>query len=105
MPPTPRRGHRRPTPSERARDGSLRIIHVVAIVDAVLLAALLLTLVVSGGAVSVVGPIYLLGLVYLVYLAAIGAMRGLWGWWFAGVVLVTAGLGALPAEARLRREL
>jgi hypothetical protein len=84
---------------------SLRIIHVVAIIDLVLLAALLLALVLSGGAVSIVGPIYVFGLVYLVYLAAFGAMRGMWGWWFPGVVLITGGLGALPAEARLRREL
>jgi hypothetical protein len=60
----------------------------------------------SDEAVSVLGPIHGLGYVYLLYLTATGALRGLWGWWFPAIVLVTGGpLGSLLGEVRLRREL
>jgi hypothetical protein len=99
MPPAPRAA-----PSDRARRASLQLVRTVAIIEAVLLLALVLGLVVFPGAVSIVGPLFGLAFAYLVYLAATGVTRGMWGWWFPGVVLVTVGLGTIPAERRLLGE-
>jgi hypothetical protein len=99
MPPAPRA-----RPSDRARLVSLQLVRAFATVEAVLLLALVLGLVVFPGAVSIVGPIFGLAYAYLFYLTATGATRGMWGWWFPGVVLVTVGLGAIPGERRLREQ-
>src|SRR3954468_18720676 len=81
---------RRAAPSPRARERSLRLIHVVAIVEAVLLVFFLVALATgSAGAVSVVGPAFGIAVAYLVYLAATGAGRGMWGWWFPALARVT----------------
>jgi hypothetical protein len=104
MPPAPRT---RPAPSARARHASLNLVLAVGIIDALLLLVLLYVAFVdrSDGAVSVIGPTHGLGYVYLLYLTGTGAMRGMWGWWFPGLVLITGGpLGTLLGELRLRRE-
>jgi uncharacterized membrane protein len=107
----PTASRHRPTPtapSPRARRAALNIVLAVGIVDGLLLLVLLYFAFVnrSDEAVSVLGPIHGLGYVYLLYLTATGALRGLWGWWFPAIVLVTGGpLGSLLGEVRLRREL
>jgi hypothetical protein len=97
----------RPTPSARARRASLNLVLAVGIIDGLLLLVLLYVAFVNrnDSAVSVLGPIHGLGYVYLLYLTATGAGRGMWGWWFPGVVLITGGpLGSILGELRLRRE-
>jgi hypothetical protein len=83
---------------------SYGIILGAAAVDAVFLAGLLVALAVgSDGAVSVLAPLFGFGYVYLVYLAATGATRGKWGWWYPGLVAITAGpIGAALGARRLR---
>jgi hypothetical protein len=108
-PPAPERPARYEAraPTARARRAALNIILTVGIIDAVLLLVLLYVAFVdrNDGAVSVIGPIHGLGYVYLLYLTATGAMRGMWGWWFPGVVFITGGpLGTILGELRLRRE-
>jgi hypothetical protein len=76
-----------------------------AAVDAVFLVGLLIALAAgSSDAVGVLGPLFGLGYVYLVYLAATGATRGRWGWWYPGLVAITAGpIGAVLGARRLHR--
>ena len=98
----------RPTPSARARRASLNLVLAVGIIDGLLLLVLLYVAFVNrnDSAVSVLGPIHGLGYVYLLYLTGTGAMRGMWGWWFPGLVLVTGGpLGSIAGEIVLRRRL
>jgi hypothetical protein len=99
MPPAPRA-----TPSTPARRATLQIVLAAGVVEAVLVVLLLLAVVALRGAVSLVGPIAALAFAYVLYLAATGAIRGMWGWWFPGVVLVTAGLAAIPLARRMRDE-
>jgi hypothetical protein len=102
VPPPPRR-----VPSERARRASLNLVLTVGIVDGLLLLVLLYVAFVNrnDAAVSILGPIHGLGYVYLLYLTLVGAGRGMWGWWFPGVVLVTGGpLGSILGDMRLRRQ-
>jgi hypothetical protein len=97
MPPAPRA-----VPPDRARRASLQLVRATAVVEAILAVLLAVAIAAAPSAISLVGPLFGLAYGYLVYLAATGATRGKWGWWFPGVVLVTAGLGAIPAERRLR---
>jgi hypothetical protein len=75
-----------------------------ATVDAAFLVGLLVALAAgSDGAVGVLAPLFGFGYVYLVYLAATGAIRGRWGWWYPGLVAITAGpIGAVLGARRLR---
>jgi len=75
-----------------------------AVVDAVFLVGLLVALATgSDGAVGVFAPLFGFGYIYLVYLTATGATRGKWGWWFPGLVAITAGpIGAVLGARRLR---
>jgi hypothetical protein len=81
-----------------------RIMLGAAAVDAVFLVGLLVALAVgSDGAVGVLAPLFGFGYVYLVYLTATGATRGKWGWWYPGLVAITAGpIGAVLGARRLR---
>jgi hypothetical protein len=90
----------------RRRRIALNVIIGAAIVDAILLAGLVVALVVgSGGAVEILGPLYVFGFVYLLYLAATGAMQGNWGWGFFGLVALTLGpAGAIFGARRMRTE-
>ncbi|MEA2229664.1 MAG: hypothetical protein QOH46_331 [Solirubrobacteraceae bacterium] len=95
-----------PAPSARARRSALNIVLAVGVIDGLLLLVLLYVAFVdrNESAISVLGPIHGLGYIYLLYLTGTGAMRGMWGWWFPGVVLITGGpLGSLLGELRLRR--
>ena len=80
------------------------IIVGAAAVDAVFLLGLLVALAAgSDGAVGILAPLFVFGYVYLLYLTATGAMRGKWGWWFPGLVAITAGpIGAVLGARRLR---
>jgi hypothetical protein len=93
-----------PAPAPTMGRRSYRIILGAAAVDAVFLAGLLVALAIgSDGAVGVLAPLFGFGYVYLVYLTATGATRGKWGWWFPGLVAITAGpIGAALGARRLR---
>jgi hypothetical protein len=80
------------------------VIVGAAVVDAVFLVGLLIALAAgSDAATGVLVPLFVFGYVYLVYLAATGAMRGKWGWWYPGLVAITAGpIGAVLGARRLR---
>src|SRR3954453_11637575 len=97
-----------PAPSDPAPAMGSRAYGVMlgaAAVDALFLVGLLIALPAgSSGAVSVLGPLFGFGYVYLVYLAATGATRGRWGWWYPGLVAITAGpIGAVLGARRLHR--
>jgi hypothetical protein len=95
----------RPT-TPRGRRIALNVILGAAVVDAVFLVGLVVALVAgSGGAIEILGPLYLFGFVYLLYLAATGAMHRNWGWGFLGLVAVTLGpAGAIYGARRMRTE-
>jgi hypothetical protein len=80
------------------------VIVGAAAVDAVFLLGLLVALAAgSDGAIGILAPLFVFGYVYLLYLTATGAMRRKWGWWFPGLVAVTAGpIGAVLGARRLR---
>jgi hypothetical protein len=90
----------------RGRKIALNVVLGAAIVDAVFLVGLVIALIAGGGgAVTILGPLYLFGFVYLLYLAATGAMRGNWGWSYFGLVAITLGpAGALYGARRMRTE-
>jgi len=92
------------------RDETLKqldLIRVVALVDAFLLAPLVVAaLSEEEGIVNVLGPIHGVGFLALLYLCARGAREGRWGWWFPALVVVTLGPpGSLSGDLRIRREL
>jgi ABC-type Fe3+ transport system permease subunit len=82
-------------------------VRIVAILDALLLVPLVIAAVSDAdGVVSVLGPIHGVGFLILVYLTVVGSGRGLWGWWFPAIVVVTAGPpGSLIGDLRIRRQL
>jgi hypothetical protein len=95
-----------PAPSAAALRISLNVVLGAAIADAVFLVGLLIALAAGGGAVRILGPLYLLGFVYLLYLAAKGAMDRRWGWSYVVLVAVTLGpIGAIIGERRMRARL
>jgi hypothetical protein len=95
----------RPT-TPHGRRIALNVILGAAIVDAVFLAGLVIALVAgAGGAVPVLGALFVFGYVYLLYLAATGAMGGVWGWGYFALVAVTLGpAGAIYGERRMRAQ-
>jgi hypothetical protein len=100
--------HPDPSAGDAVRRRPLNLVRAVGLLDGLLLVALLYVAFVDrhDGAVSVLGPIHGFGYVALLYLTAAGALRGLWGWWFPGAVLITGGpLGSLLGELRLRRRI
>jgi hypothetical protein len=93
-------------PSDAALRISLNVVLGAAVVDAVFLVALLIALAAGGGAVTVLGSLYVFGFVYLLYLAAKGAMDRRWGWSYLVLVAVTLGpVGAIVGERRMRAQL
>jgi hypothetical protein len=82
-------------------------IAVVALVDAVLLAALLAaSLTDSESWVDVLGPVHGLAFLLELFLAVRGAGERIWGWWFPAAVVVTGGpLGALIGHRVVTRRL
>ncbi len=85
----------------------LDVIRIVAIVDGVLLIALLIAAVTdSEGIVNVLGPIHGVGYLILLFLCIRGAAERMWGWWFPALVVVTLGPpGSLIGDLRIRRTL
>jgi hypothetical protein len=103
----PRPSAARSGPSPRARRIALTILLAAAVIDGLLLLALVVGLLVAPGSaiVELLGTIYVFGWIYLVYLALTGSRRGMWDWRFPAFVAVTGGaIGALIGCLRMRRE-
>jgi hypothetical protein len=85
----------------------LNLIRIIAIVDGVLLLALVAAAVTdSEGVVNVLGPVHGIGYLILLFLCIRGAAEQLWGWWFPALVVVTLGPpGSLIGDVRIRRAL
>lgn len=85
----------------------LRIVRSVALIDLVLLCALVAAALTGQRAlVQVLGPLHGINYLLLVVIVAAAALDGIWGWWFPVVVLCTAGVpGALIGEWLIRRRL
>ena len=85
----------------------LRRVAVVAIIDAVLLVALLAASLTDREAwVDVLGPVHGIGFLLELFLAVRGAGERFWGWWFPLAVIGTGGpLGALIGHRVVTRKL
>lgn len=85
----------------------LRRIAILAVVDALLLAALLFaSLTDRESAVSVLGPLHGFGFLAEAYVAVRGAGDQRWGWWFPAAIAFTAGPpGALVGHRVISRRL
>jgi hypothetical protein len=85
----------------------LNVIRVVALLDALLLAPLVVAAILGEeGVVDVLGPIHGFGFLVLLFLCVRGAGEGMWGWWFPALVVVTLGPpGSLLGDLRIRRRL
>lgn len=84
----------------------LDITLVLGILDGLLLVVLLYVAFLdrSDTAVSTIGPIHGFGFLALLGLTGYGAKLRYWGWWYPGIVLVTAGpLGTIVGDIVLRR--
>ena len=86
---------------------ALRVVGIVALVDFLLLVPLVIAaLEHSEGTVDVLGPLHGVGFVILVGLVVRGAVKGLWGWWFPAIAVVTGGPpGCLAGDLYIRRRL
>ncbi len=86
---------------------SLNVVAVVAVIDAFLLVPLVVAaLEHAEGTVDVLGPLHGGGFLLLMGLIVRGTLKGLWGWWFPLIALVTAGPpGCLIGDLRIRRSL
>jgi len=85
----------------------LRLVRWLALVDVVLLVALIASAVTGArGLVHILGPLHGVNFLVLLVTAATAALDGLWGWWFPAVILVTADpIGALLGEWVIERRL
>ena len=85
----------------------LRVIRVVAILDFILLAPLVVAAIGEGErVVNLLGPIHGVGFLFLLFLCVRGVGQDRWGWWFPVIVVITLGPpGSLIGERRIRREL
>lgn len=92
--------------SERTRH-RLRTVRRVALVDLVLLVALVSSSLTDRREfVQVLGPLHGVNFLLLLVVAATAALDGLWGWWFPGVILITAGPpGAFVGEWVISRRM
>lgn len=86
---------------------ALRVVAIVAAVDFLLLVPLVIAaLDHAEGTVDVLGPLHGAGFVLLVGLVVRGAMKGLWGWWFPVIAVITGGPpGCLAGDLYIRRQL
>ncbi|GAB4193270.1 MAG: hypothetical protein OHK0022_08020 [Roseiflexaceae bacterium] len=95
-------------PDERGRiQRRLRIVQYVALVDLVLLIALVAASL-SGNRelVRILGPLHGGNFLLLVVIALTAAADGLWSWWFPVGIVVSGGpVGALVGEWLIRRRL
>ncbi len=85
----------------------LNLIRPIAIVDALLLVALVIAaLNENESVVDWLGPLHGVGYLILLFLCARGAAERLWGWWFPAIVVVTLGPpGSLIGDVKIRRDL
>lgn len=83
----------------------LRIVRVVALVDFVLLLALVsAALTGQREMVQILGPLHGINFLLLLVIVGVGAIDGVWEWWFPVAVLLTAGPpGAFLGEWIMRR--
>ena len=86
---------------------ALRVVGIVALLDFLLLVPLVIAaLDHSEGTVDVLGPLHGAGFVLLVGLVVRGAVKGLWGWWFPVIAVVTGGPpGCLAGDLYIRRQI
>lgn len=84
---------------------ALRVVGVVAVLDFLLLVPLVIAaLEHAEGTVDVLGPLHGVGFVILIGLVVRGVVKGLWGWWFPIIAVVTGGPpGCLAADLYIRR--
>ncbi len=84
----------------------LRVLRYLALVDAILLVALVLSaLTGTKSLVHVLGPLHGVNFLILLVTAGTAALDGLWGWWFPALILVTAGpIGTLIGERVITRQ-
>jgi len=83
----------------------LRVVRWLALVDAVLLIALVLSALTGAkNLVHILGQLHGVNFLILLVTAGTAALDGLWGWWFPALILVTAGpIGALLGERAIAR--
>ena len=86
---------------------ALRVVGVVALLDFLLLVPLVIAaLDHAESTVDVLGPLHGAGFVILIALVVRGAVKGLWGWWFPVLAVVTGGPpGCLAGDLYIRRQL
>jgi hypothetical protein len=84
----------------------LRIVHWIALADALLLIALVTSsLTGRRDFVHVLGPLHGVNFLLLLTAAATAALDRLWGWWFPLAILLTAGpIGALGGARLIARQ-
>ncbi len=85
----------------------LRVVRLIALLDLVLLLALVVAAITGQRAlVRVLGPVHGINFLFLLTVAATAALDGLWGWWFPTAIFLTGGpLGALIGERAVARRL
>ena len=85
----------------------MRIVRAVAMVDLILLVALVSSSLTGNREfVSVLGPLHGGNFLLLLVIVGTAAADGLWSWWFPAGVLLTGGpLGALVGERLVGRRL
>lgn len=92
---------------EREVLSALRVVGIVALLDFLLLVPLVIAAFEHAeGTVDVLGPLHGAGFVLLIGLVVRGALKGLWGWWFPVLAVVTLGPpGCLAGDLYIRRQL
>jgi hypothetical protein len=85
----------------------LRIVHVFALIDLVLLLTLVsAALTRQREIVQILGPLHGINFLLLLVIVGVGALDGIWGWWFPVAVLLTAGPpGAFLGEWIINRRM
>ena len=86
---------------------ALRVVGIVALLDFLLLVPLVIAAFEHAeGTIDILGPLLGAGFVLLVALVVRGAVKGLWGWWFPVIAVVTGGPpGCLAGDLYIRRQL
>jgi len=84
----------------------LHLLRRLALVDAVLLVALVAAALVGArSVVHLLGPLHGVNFLILLVTAATAALDGLWGWWFPALILLTAGpIGTFIGERTITRQ-
>ncbi len=95
------------SPSPGEVRSALRVVSAVALLDFLLLVPLVIAaLDHAEGTVDVLGPLHGAGFVVLIGLVVRGSVKGLWGWWFPVIAVITGGPpGCLAGDVYIRRQL